>query len=599
MGAISASISADVVAALGLDGSDVEPIIGGRVSEVWRAFRDGVPVALRRSPHFRRLPEVAYECDLLVALAEAGAPVAPVVAGPTLVDGSVWVAFSWVDGTHPTAPVDDPAFYGRLLAELHEHTKAPAARLGQRPGWGRLDEFLTVPRPGGGRTMAELLPDFERAFGETGAWLRRLAEEVHEHLNAARIESLPQVVVHGDFGPAQVLVRDGRVGAVVDWDFTHVDLRLADLAVAASLARPTVARAAAFLRSYLGVAGSDVGDLELLADLRCAFHLNNLGNHLCARWAHGADIAPQVAMITERLEREQWWGPMLVAAAREATSDRSTRVRQSSPSVSRELSDLELAHEIADRAAVVAQHYFARGVTTQTKADATPVTEADRAVERLLRDALTELRPGDSVLGEEFGTHGTGDRMWILDPIDGTAAFARGDPNWRIQIALERGGEIVVAVVDAPALGVRWWAAKGTGAYERVAGQPARRLRVSETATFDGALVAVQPDSLLRRLPPGTRQPRRTPLPLVELIRGELDAYFVHCCHAWDHAPWILLVREAGGLFTDHNGGTAPDRRGGLYSNGQIHHKLLAAMSPPITPAKVAESPTTSGKTEG
>jgi fructose-1,6-bisphosphatase/inositol monophosphatase family enzyme/Ser/Thr protein kinase RdoA (MazF antagonist) len=546
-------------------------------------------VALRQSPPFRLLPEVAYECDLLVTLAGAGAPVAAVVAGPILVDGSVWVAFSWVDGVHPAVPVEDPAMYGRLLAELHERTAAPVARLGQRPGWGRLDEFLTVPRPGGGRTMAEVLPDFERAFGERGAWLRRLAEDVHGRLSAAPIESFPQVVAHGDFAPGQLLMQDGGVGAVVDWDFAHQDLRLADLAVAASLARPTVARAATFVRGYLDVAGPDVGDVGLLADLRCAFHLSNLGNHLCARWANGVDIAPQVTMLTERLEREQWWAPTLVAAAREASHTKSTRGHQPLTPVTRASSDLELAQELADRAAVVARHYFERGVTTQTKADASPVTEADRAVERLLRDALAELRPDDGILGEEFGAQGTGDRTWILDPIDGTAAFARGDPNWRIQIALDNGGEIVVAVVDVPALDVRWWAEAGAGAYEREAGGPDRRLRASKTAKIEDALVAVQPRSLAQRLPARTRQPARTPLPLVELIRGEIEAFFVDCCHAWDHAPWILLVQEAGGSFTDHRGGTSPDRRGGLYSNGRIHDDLLAALSVPLSPRVSAE----------
>jgi fructose-1,6-bisphosphatase/inositol monophosphatase family enzyme len=446
-----------------------------------------------------------------------------------------------------------------------------------------------VPRPGGGRTMAEVLPDFERAFGAAGAWLRRMAEEVHGRLAAASIGSFPRVVVHGDFAPGQVLMRDGGVGAVVDWDFAHLDLQLADLAIAASLARPTVARAATFVRGYLDVAGTDVGDLDLLADLRRAFHLTNLGNHVCARWANGADITPQVTMLTERLEREQWWGPTLVAAAREATSTRSTPAQRPGPTPgNRASSDVELAHALADRAAVVAQHYFERGVTTETKADASPVTEADRAVERLLRDALAELRPDDGVLGEEFGSHGAGERTWILDPIDGTAAFARRDPNWRIQLALESGGEIIVAVVDAPALDVRWWAATGTGAYERVADGPDRRLRASETATVDDALVAAHPSQLAHRLPAGTRQPAPTPLPLVELIRGELDAYFVQCCHTWDHAPWILLVQEAGGSFTDHRGGTAPDQRGGLYSNRRIHHDLLGALSPPIKPSETA-----------
>ena len=565
-----------MVSALGLDGPDAEPIVGGRVSKVWRASRGGAPVALRQSPPFRQLPEVAYECELLVSLAGTDAPVAAVVAGPTPVNGSVWVAFGWVDGAHPAVPVDDPAPYGRLLAGLHEHTAASVEKLGQRPGWGRLDEFLTVPRSGGG-TMAEILPDFERAFGAAGAWLRRLAEDVHGRLTKASIGSFPLVVAHGDFAPGQVLMHDDGVAAVVDWDFAHLDLRLADLAIAASLARPTVARAAEFVRGYVDVAGTDLGDLDLLADLRRAFHLTNLGNYLCARWAKGADIAPQVTMLTERLEREQWWGPTLVAAAREATSTRPTRPGVGR--VTRASSDLEVAQSLADRAAVVAQHYFERGVATETKADASPVTEADRAVEHLLRDALAELRPDDGVLGEEFGGQGAGDRTWILDPIDGTGAFARRDPNWRIQIALDSGGEIVVAVVDAPALGVRWWAATGTGTHERVTGGSDRRLRVSKTATIVDALVAPYPQSLAHRLPARTRQPR-TPFGLIDLIRGEIDAYFVECCHTWDHAPWILLVHEAGGSFTDHCGGTAPDQRGGLYSNGRIHQDLLAALSP-------------------
>ncbi|MFC7618860.1 inositol monophosphatase family protein [Microlunatus sp. GCM10028923] len=576
------AIGSEVVSALGLDEAEAEPVIGGRVNKVWRAYRDGVPVALRQSPSFRLLPEVAYECELLATLVDTGAPVAAVVAGPTSVNGSVWVAFDWVRGAHPEVPVADPASYGRLLAELHEHTAKQLDQLGQRPGWGRLDEFLTLPRPGGGSTMAEVLPDFERAFGRAGAWLRRQAEEVAARLSAASIASYPQVIAHGDFAPGQVLFREDQVGAVVDWDFAHLDLRLADLAIAASMARPTVARAASFVRGYLDVAGTDLGDLDLLADLRCAFHLNNLGNHLCARWANGADITAQVATITERLERDQWFGPTLVAAAKEAAGLTSSRA-VAAP-VTRQSSDLELAQELADRAAVVARHYFERGVTTETKDDASPVTEADRAVERLLRHALAELRPDDGILGEELGAQVTGTRTWILDPIDGTGAFARGNPNWRIQIALDIDGELSVAVVDAPALGVRWWASAGSGTYERRTGEPTRRLRVSETAALDGALVAPHPAPVVNRLPAGTLRPAPTPLPLVELVRGEIDAFFVDCCHPWDHAPWILLIREAGGSFTDHRGGSSPDHHGGLYSNRRIHQALLAALQPPLTP---------------
>src|SRR5690606_29032228 len=148
----------------------------------------------------------------------------------------------------------------------------------------------------GGRTLAEVLPDFERAHGAAGTWLRRQAEETADRLAAATSRSYPRVVAHGDFGPSQALVRNDRVEAVLDWDFAHLDLRLADLAIASPLARPTMERAIAFVRGYFDVAGTDIGDIELLADLRRAFHLTNLGNHACARWANGADISPQVRM---------------------------------------------------------------------------------------------------------------------------------------------------------------------------------------------------------------------------------------------------------------------------------------------------------------
>lgn len=240
------------------------------------------------------------------------------------------------------------------------------------------------------------------------------------------------------------------------------------------------------------------------------------------------------------------------------------------------LDDLELAHGVADRAGLVAVAHFERGVTIESKPDSSPVTVADREVEELLRAALSRARPLDAILGEEMGQTGRSSRTWIVDPIDGTNFFARKDPNWRIQIALREDDEIILAVVDEPANGRRWWATAGGGAWERTTAQPdARQLRVSDTSDAKNAVLAFYPPDVVRRLPPHVQMEPRSALPLVEVVRGEIDGFFVDCCQVWDHAPWILLVQEAGGRFTDHEGGTRPDRRGGLYSNAGIHDALL------------------------
>jgi fructose-1,6-bisphosphatase/inositol monophosphatase family enzyme/aminoglycoside phosphotransferase (APT) family kinase protein len=572
-----------VVEVLGLDGTEVVPIVGGRVSKVWRATRHDQPVAVRQSPWFRGIDEVAYECELLGHLDRLGAPVAPAVVGPVLLDGAVWTAFAWAEGQHPALPVADPFRYGQLLAELHQASAQVASGLEQRPGWRRIDQFLTTPRTSGEATFAEVLPDFEKATSSVGRFLGRFARDVHERLAAADVEALPQLVAHGDFGPHQVLVRDDHsISAVVDWDFAHVDLALADLAIATSLARPTVDRAAAMLRGYFSTADGEIGDLALLGDLRRAFHLNNLSNQVCALWMNGIDIDRSIATITERLNREQWWGPTLLHAAGVAASA-NMQPAPERPPVSGTSSDLEIAHELADRAAVVAAHYFAEGVVAETKADATPVTEADRAVERLLVEGLRQLRPNDAVLGEEFGATGNSTRTWILDPIDGTAAYAAADPNWRIQIALQDDDRITVAVIDAPALGTRWWATAGGGAFERTTEAGTRPLDIAGRTADDPLCVAVHPASAAERLPPELTPVQRTPLPLIELVRGEIDAFYVDCCHLWDHAPWILLVIEAGGAFTDHAGTASGDQRGGLYSTRTIHDELLDRLRPPIT----------------
>ena len=249
--------------------------------------------------------------------------------------------------------------------------------------------------------------------------------------------------------------------------------------------------------------------------------------------------------------------------------------------------DLHLALHTSDLAAELALAYFASGVFTSLKADGTPVTEADRAVERLLRQTLSAAHPEDAFLGEELGRIGEADRVWILDPIDGTRFFSRGDPNWRIHIALQVQGTTEVALVTAPALGRCWWATRGGGSFESSwprDGSTTRRLEVSTTSTLADAVLAAVDDECTSRLPQTAARAPGSPLPLVELVRGEIDGFLAECCQVWDHAPWVLLVEEAGGRFTDRTGGHAGDQGGGLYSNARLHSPLLASLRYPVRP---------------
>jgi histidinol-phosphatase len=251
----------------------------------------------------------------------------------------------------------------------------------------------------------------------------------------------------------------------------------------------------------------------------------------------------------------------------------------------RRADDLQLAFDASDRAAELALAYFESGVTATLKADGTPVTEADQAVERLLRETLSAARPHDAILGEELGRLGASDRVWIIDPVDGTSFFSRGDPNWRVHLALQDAGRTDVAVVTAPALHRCWWATRGGGSFEsswpRDEAQP-KRLAVSATSSLDDARLEALDAASRARLPAGAAHAPASPLPLIELVRGELDGFLAECCFIWDHAPWILLVEEAGGRFTDRTGGRAGDQGGGLYSNASLHDQLFTALRYPV-----------------
>ena len=153
--------------------------------------------------------------------------------------------------------------------------------------------------------------------------------------------------------------------------------------------------------------------------------------------------------------------------------------------------DLELALAAADLADGITLEAFRRpSLAVEMKADETPVSEADHAAEAAIRELLGRKRPGDGILGEEMGSVSGSSRRWVLDPIDGTANFIRGVPVWGTLIGLEIDGVISVGVVSAPALGRRWWAERGGGAFAGPPAEPGKRIKVSEIAQLGEATIA-------------------------------------------------------------------------------------------------------------
>ena len=258
--------------------------------------------------------------------------------------------------------------------------------------------------------------------------------------------------------------------------------------------------------------------------------------------------------------------------------------------------DLSFALALADAAdAVTTARFGALDLRVETKPDATPVTDADRATERAIRDLIETRRPGDSVVGEEFGDTGGSARTWVLDPIDGTKNFVRGVPVWATLIALMDGDEVYVGVVSAPALGRRWWATRGQGAWMTALGGEPRRLRVSAVSTLADASIGY---SSLHgwEAAPGGREGLLALDRRVWRSRGYGD-FWQHCMVAegtvdaaaepevalWDLAALVVLVEEAGGRFTDLTGARGPAGGTALSSNGVLHDTVLATLTGPPT----------------
>jgi histidinol-phosphatase len=248
------------------------------------------------------------------------------------------------------------------------------------------------------------------------------------------------------------------------------------------------------------------------------------------------------------------------------------------------LDDFAVALRCSDLAAVLALKYFESGVKATTKADGSPVTEADRAVERLLQEELRLAFPIDSTLGEESGAAGETERVWILDPIDGTSFFSEGSPHWRVHVVLTIAGRPEIAVVTAPAIGLQWWARRGHGAFESVWPRTGEEKRLVVRATekmSDAILVSDMLDGH-NAFDANGKSSTGWCDGLIQIVRGEVDGFLCEGHQVWDQAPWILLVEEAGGLFTKRS--PAELHGGGLYSNGALHRELLEVIGYAVTP---------------
>src|SRR5690606_19419120 len=177
---------------------------------------------------------------------------------------------------------------------------------------------------------------------------------------------------------------------------------------------------------------------------------------------------------------------------RNATPESYPEYVTDSPAAADLAGDLELALRLADVAdAQSLPRFDAADLEISRKADRSHVTDADLATERAIRSLLTEERPADGIFGEEFGSEGDTHRQWIIDPIDGTANFLRGVPLWGTMIALAIDGVPQVGVVSMPALGRRWWASAGGGAWTATGAGP-RRITVSDVDSLDDASVSFQ-----------------------------------------------------------------------------------------------------------
>ena len=290
------------------------------------------------------------------------------------------------------------------------------------------------------------------------------------------------------------------------------------------------------------------------------------------------------------------------------------------------LDDLALAHALADLAdAITLDRYQSQDLVITTKPDNTPVTDADRAVETAIREALGTHRSGDGLVGEEFGSDkGSSGRYWVIDPIDGTKNFMRGVPTWATLIALVQVDatgteEVVVGIASAPALARRWSAAKGHGATVRFNAGGAefeigdssdddfaysdtdsnfqtlalahneKKISVSKVSTLADASISYSDfvgwgdrlESFQKMLAGAWRTRGIGDFWSHMLVaEGAVDVAIEPSLALWDMAALDIIVREAGGSFSNTAGQSGPFGGSGVSTNGVLHNQVIKELNP-------------------
>jgi histidinol-phosphatase len=258
---------------------------------------------------------------------------------------------------------------------------------------------------------------------------------------------------------------------------------------------------------------------------------------------------------------------------------------------------LAFALDVCDQADPIALHAFHTELTVDRKADGSFVTDADREVETIIRRRIADRYPQHGLVGEEYGEAeaGAGGERWYIDPIDGTHNFLRGVPLFATLLAVERDGEVQAGVMSAPAIGQRWYATRGGGAW--VVGGPAnparpRRLHVSAIGVVDRASIlfrSIQDMNASRvaagfqRLVGATWQDRGFGdfWGYTLVADGSAEATMEQDLHPWDLAAPSIVIEEAGGRITDFDGRRSFARGEGLATNGLLHEAILDVLREP------------------
>jgi histidinol-phosphatase len=254
---------------------------------------------------------------------------------------------------------------------------------------------------------------------------------------------------------------------------------------------------------------------------------------------------------------------------------------------------LDVALAACDEADTVARRHFRRDLKIETKPDRSFVTQADTAIERLIRTRLADAFPDHGLVGEEYGTQDRDASVrWYIDPIDGTHNFIRGVPLFGTLLAVERDGELQAAVMSAPALDERWWAWRAGGAWAHNRGEAPRRIHASGVTSLDDAQVLYGSG---RDIAASGRAPGFGGL-LRDVWRergfgdfwgyalvaeGAAEAMLEVELSTWDAAAPMLIVEEAGGRATDFEGRRAIDSGTFLTSNGHLHETVRARLINP------------------